>query len=394
MTVVAGPDGMAAREPPADERDQLALQLGDVCKQFRRPDGTIVPAIDGVDLDVHPGEFVVLLGPSGCGKTTLLRAIAGLERPDSGEITSYGATLYSSARGVEVPTERRALGMVFQSYALWPHLTVHGNVAYPMRYGRKLAGKGKPSKAQVQSEVRRALQTVGIEELADQFPAQISGGQQQRVALARAIVDGRDVILFDEPLSNVDARVREHLRSELRMMHRELGFTAVYVTHDQVEAMELADRIVVMQRGQVAQMGSPESIYGSPETLYVARFLGVANDMVADVVSATADRAVLTAPVGTIEAEGIGKRFEGTGVNVVMRPEYLSIEPLSDVAPNRWRGEVVSRSFLGAYTEYIVRLGDETVCCRHPRKDLADVGDDVSVSILPENVRLVPRDSV
>src|SRR5690606_21791699 len=245
-------------------------------KRFRRGDGSVVRAIDDVTLSVGRGELVVLLGPSGCGKTTLLRSIAGLEQPDSGEITVSGTTQYSSERGLDVPPERRNISMIFQSYALWPHMTVFDNVAYPLQSRRSR----RPAKDELRRRVREALTLVGVPELERQYHSQMSGGQQQRVALARALVSNDEVVLFDEPLSNVDAKVREQLRLELLAMQRSLGFSAVCGTHDQAAAMELAHRIAVIDTGRVAQIGTPQEIYLRPATRYVANFIGASNEVV------------------------------------------------------------------------------------------------------------------
>lgn len=226
-------------------------------------------AINGLDLAIESGEFFVLLGPSGCGKTTTLRCIAGLERPDEGCIEIAGSTVAAPERGLFVPPERRDLGMVFQNYALWPHMTVEANVAYPVR-ARRGAGDSRQL-------ARRALRQVGLEELAGRYPAELSGGQQQRVALARALAASPQLLLFDEPLSNLDASLRLHLREQLRSLHRELGYTAVYVTHDQSEALVLADRIAVMHGGRLAQLGTPQEVYARPASAFVAGFVGFDN---------------------------------------------------------------------------------------------------------------------
>lgn len=245
------------------------VRLRDLTKRYRRADGEITAAVDGVALDVAPGEFLVLLGPSGCGKTTLLRSIAGLERPDGGTVEIDGRPVFGP--GVNVPPERRGISMVFQSYALWPHLTVHDNVAYPLqnRRGERL------TKAGIASRVRDSLALVGIDHLAGQYPGELSGGQQQRIALARAFIAGDGLVLFDEPLSNIDAKVRERLRADLLAMQRRLGFAAVYVTHDQTEAMELASRVAVMRDGRIEQLGTPHDIYVRPTSRYVANFVGL-----------------------------------------------------------------------------------------------------------------------
>ena len=229
-----------------------------------------VPAVNGVSFTVAQGEHVTLLGPSGCGKTTTLRAIAGLEQPVGGSIRIDGETVFSAAQRRNVPTERRGVSMVFQSYAVWPHMSVADNVAYGLRV-RKLP------KAQIAEAVERALDLVQMRALADRSAALLSGGQQQRVALARAIAFSPTVLLFDEPLSNLDAKLRAEMRVELRALQRRLGVTSLYVTHDQEEALAISDRVIVMNVGGIEQIGGPEDIYNRPKTKFVADFVGSAN---------------------------------------------------------------------------------------------------------------------
>ena len=252
------------------EEDNVVLRIIALEKRFRREKGDEVRAIDSVSLDLERGSMVTVLGPSGCGKTTLLRCIAGLEIPTGGEIWNEGRLLSSGDRGILVPPERRQFGMMFQTYAIWPHMSVFRNVAYPLK------GRGW-SKARITERVESILNIVGIEHLRNEYPGRMSGGQQQRVALARSLVNEPKVILFDEPLSNVDAKVREDLRLELLSMQKEIGFAGVYVTHDQDEAMAISDRIVVMSDGKVLQVGTPREIYRKPVSRFVASFIGVAN---------------------------------------------------------------------------------------------------------------------
>ena len=224
--------------------------------------------IPSLDLEVPHGAFVALLGPSGCGKTTLLRMVAGLERPSAGSIGIGGETVFGP--GIEIPPERRGLGMVFQSYAVWPHLTVRENVAYPLTVGER--------RARFDAEARRravdeALALVHLNELADRYPDQLSGGQQQRVALARGLVMRPGVLLLDEPLSNLDARLRAEMRREIRELHRRLGFTVLYVTHDQREAFEMSTHVVVLEGGRIAQQGAPEAVKANPAPGFVSEFL-------------------------------------------------------------------------------------------------------------------------
>ena len=243
---------------PHIEVEDLEIHYGDV------------PAVRGVSFQVAPGEQLTLLGPSGCGKTTTLRAIAGLEQPTAGEIRIGGAPVYSSAQRVNIPAEKRGLSMVFQSYAIWPHMTVFENVAYGLRVRRE-------SKEAIAEKVERALDMVQMRAFAARGASQLSGGQQQRVALARAFVFQPSVLLFDEPLSNLDAKLRADMRIELRELQHRLGITSVYVTHDLEEALAMSDRIVVMKDGLIAQVGSPSEIYNHPRNAFVADFVGSAN---------------------------------------------------------------------------------------------------------------------
>src|SRR4051794_6776383 len=227
-------------------------------------------AIDNLDLEIEEGEFLVLLGPSGCGKTTTLRCIAGLETADEGAISFADRAVFDAARRVNVPPNKRNIGMVFQSYALWPHMTVRKNIGYPLRTRRM-----KRERANEWIEEVAAL--VDPTPLLDRYPAQLSGGQQQRIALARGLVARPDLVLFDEPLSNLDARLRDQVRTEIHELHGRLGFTAVYVTHDQVEALALGDRLAIMRQGALEQLATPDEVFEEPATEYVAAFIGMAN---------------------------------------------------------------------------------------------------------------------
>jgi iron(III) transport system ATP-binding protein len=233
-----------------------------------------VRAVDDVSFDVRPGEMFTLLGPSGCGKTTTLRSIAGLEDPDRGRITVDGTVFFDGARGVRVAPESRGLGMVFQSYAIWPHMTVFRNVSLPLAV---LPRRRRPRTAAIRERVDRALAVTGLAEYADRSATKLSGGQQQRLALARALVVEPRVMLLDEPLSNLDATLRESMRFELKRLQRELGLTALYVTHDQTEALSMSSRIAVLQDGEVRQLGRPREVYERPESRFVADFIGVTN---------------------------------------------------------------------------------------------------------------------
>ena len=361
------------------------VEVRSLVKHFHREDKTVVPAIDTVDLDVHPGEFVVLLGPSGCGKTTLLRCIAGLEKPDTGSIEIQGKKVFDSSVGLVIPPERRNISMIFQSYALWPHMSAFDNIAYPLQ-NRNVA------KASVVERVHGALKLVGIPELSQQFPAQMSGGQQQRVALARAIVSNDDLVLFDEPLSNVDAKVREQLRIELLEMQRKLGFSALYVTHDQTEAMALAHRVAIIRLGKVVQIGSPRDVYERPSSRYVARFVGTTNELNGTVVSATGgDGTVRVATeFGELVAVFSGPSFKaGDKVAVVIRPERCTLSTTEPTGPIKWSGTIEAALFLGSHTEHVVRIGERSFIEWSVGSELRQVGSKVWLSVAPEHVRAV-----
>ncbi len=320
-----------------------AVEVRGVTKRYAGAHGSVL-ALNDVSLVIRPAERLVLLGPSGCGKTTLLRCIAGLETPDEGEILIGGTTVFSARRGIALPPERRGISMVFQSYALWPHMTAAENIAYPLqnRFVRKV---------DVASRVEMVLRMVGCDGLDRRHPSQLSGGQQQRIALARAIVSGDPLILFDEPLSNVDAKVRERLRIELIGLQKRLGFAAVYVTHDQIEAAAIAHRMAVMAAGTVAQTGTPREIYEDPASSYVAEFTGTTNELAGEVVQQTRDGTVVSTPIGNLLSSNIMHFAVGQKVKVLLRPECIQLATgPADV--NAWRARVESRMFLGSQTEY------------------------------------------
>ena len=359
------------------------VEIVGLTKRFRRRSGAgdVVPVND-VSLRIAQGEFVVLLGPSGCGKTTLLRCIAGLERPESGVIRIAGLPVFDSGSRLFLPPNRRPISMIFQSYALWPHMTMFQNVAYPIhaRKGRRV------SKAETAEAVHRVLAQVGLVGLHKQYPGQLSGGQQQRVALARALVTDAKVLLFDEPLSNVDAKVRVELREQLVEMQHELGFTAVYVTHDQDEAMELADRVAVLNDGVVEQLAPPREVYQSPATKYVAEFIGSANVYGGQVVGVQEGLVEVEVPFGRVVAAGSGAGLvPGARVEVMFRPEDVVFGVESGV--NVWRAGVARMSYSGSQQTVHLLLGESGL--------LATVGKDVVVSegvlvhVPPASVRLL-----
>lgn len=363
-----------------------AVELQQVCKQF----GSFV-AVGGVSLSIAPGEIVGLLGASGCGKTTTLRCIAGLEQPTSGSIHIGGRTVFSEAKGVNVKTEKRGLGMVFQSYALWPHLTVAENVGLPLKYcGLDSAARTK--------RTQDALAAVGLEAFANRYPSELSGGQQQRVCVARAIAPHPPLLLFDEPLSNLDVKLRNELRIELKGLLRRLGATAVYVTHDQREAMALCDRIGVMRTGKILQLGTAEDVYRRPKHEYVARFVGQANVFPVVTRSAGMDRRI-DAPIRlgvddfmTAKAS-VDEIARGTGL-LAARPEDVSIvhDPPGE-ANWSFDGTVLEALYVGSHTEYVVRLNASGVVLNsHCRARGYGPGDRCVVVIDKERVSFVRAD--
>lgn len=368
----------------AQTRAAHSIVLSDLTKTFVRRSGEEVRAIDDISLQVGSGEFLVLLGPSGCGKTTLLRCLAGLETPSSGSIVVEDRPAYDSDAGLNVPPESRRMGMIFQSYALWPHMTVQKNVGYPL----KVRGDRR---SDVDQAVHRTLSMVGIPELADQYPGQISGGQQQRVALARALVGGNSVVLFDEPLSNVDAKVREQLRLEIKQMHHELGFTAIYVTHDQEEAMALATRIAVLSKGEVAQLGTPADIYERPASLVVGRFIGRLNELEGTVRRVEGRHCTIETAIGDVAVQDCATAAVGDTVTVGIRPEHLRLDRGDGSSPetNAWPGTVEVPVYLGAHNDYVVDVDgvDMQVSSRGP---LLSRGDQVVLHVRPHEVHVFP----
>jgi iron(III) transport system ATP-binding protein len=308
--------------------------------------GEAVRAVDCVDLQVQDKEFFVLLGLSGSGKTTLLRCVAGLEKPDGGEIRLGEEPVSAPERGIFVPVEDRGLGMVFQSYAVWPHMTVFENVAFPLSHGKR-----KLPRAKTRDRVMNALELVQLAALADRPVPFLSGGQQQRVALARALAVQPKVLLMDEPLSNLDARLREEVRDEIRQLATRLGITVLYVTHDQVEAMALADRIGVMSGGKILQIGAPEELYHRPQDRRVGEFLGLMNEYEGSIQSD--GRVQLGFGIIECQLPDAIKRE----VLVAIRPEDIEVSRAPTGASNEFVANLESKTFLGDVTLYHLILG-------------------------------------
>ena len=352
----------------------VRIHLDALSKRFtHRVHGDVYAARD-VSLTVAPGEFVTLLGPSGCGKTTTLRMIAGFETPDAGRV------FIGDEDVTPLLANRRNIGFVFQNYALFPHLSVFDNVAYGLRV------QGRAS-AEIARAVAEVLALVGLQGYDRQFPQQLSGGEQQRVALARAIVIRPRVLLFDEPLSNLDAQLRVRMRGEIRALQQALSITAVYVTHDQEEAMAISDRIAVMSRGSIVQEGTAEALYVRPASEFVARFIGRVNLLEARVVAASDERVEVEVAGQRVTAVATVRPAVGDKARVVVRPETIKLAPAAGGAV----GTVVTRTFLGEKVEYEVRVGDATLQVTRPNGAAdARLAAGAAVTVrLPEGVGLL-----
>jgi iron(III) transport system ATP-binding protein len=333
-------------------------------------------AVNGVSFIVGRGEHVTLLGPSGCGKTTTLRAIAGLEQPTSGSIRIDGHAVFDSAERKNVPTEQRGVSMVFQSYAVWPHMSVFDNVAYGLRVRKQGA-------AEIKANAERALDLVQMRHLADRGASKLSGGQQQRVALARALAFSPTVVLFDEPLSNLDAKLRAEMRVELRELQRRLDITSVYVTHDQEEALAISDRVIVMNVGCIEQIGTPEAIYNRPTSRFVADFVGSANILKGRLTGADTFEAEGGVTLRVLNPQGVSA---GAG-EVAVRTAYIDLA--ARPGDNQLPGTVRQRMFHGDFVQYIVECACGRLIVRRPPTNLLDEGTAVTLSFAPEHTVLL-----
>jgi len=342
-------------------------------------------AVDRLTVEIKPGELFFLLGPSGCGKTTALRLVAGFYIPDEGKI------FLEERDQSRVPPHKRNTGMVFQNYALWPHMDVWNNVAYGLKM-RRVADDEKKQR------VAHALETVHMEKYADRLPNQLSGGQQQRVALARALVIEPDVILLDEPLSNLDAKLRIEMRAQIKEIHRKIGRTMIYVTHDQAEALSMADRIAVMHRGRVIQVGTPRQLYTHAESAFVAEFIGGTN-LLPGILDERGELLTVRTPLGVIRASNGATRIAcGDSVLCSVRPESVRLQPLEGAASallNQWTGEVQSIMYLGDSEQYTLRLADGTLVRAvdyNPSARRAEVGERIFLQVDPRDVVVLPQE--
>ncbi len=346
-------------------------------KVFRSKTEEIVAAVDDVSFAVAEGDFYVLLGPSGSGKTTTLRCIAGLESADNGEITIGGQTVYASSRNFEIPAENRPIGMVFQSYALWPHMNVSENILFPLKHGSRRLPRN-----QSRDRLDRVLDVLQLEGLAKRPVTKLSGGQQQRVALARALALEPKVLLMDEPLSNLDAKLRTDVRSELKDLTKRVGITTLYVTHDQIEALVLGDVISVMNHGRILQEGSPWEVYRQPQDIFVAGFLGDVNTVDGVVTAVEGTGCTFETGFGPIRASCPGDIVADAPGVLVIRMEDL--RRTHDGGANRVQATVRNRQFLGDSFVYALACGGSELMLKLPVDEVLDTGESIFVELPPD----------
>ena len=347
---------------------------------------SVVHALRGINLEIEEGEFFVLLGPSGCGKTTMLRSIAGLERPSTGSISIDGKSVFDSTSGLFVPPDRRPIAMVFQSYAIWPHMDVYENIAFPLRRGRT-----KMADNDVRVRVGQVLDMLGMGEMARRPVITLSGGQQQRVALARALALRPRVLLMDEPLSNLDLKLQIRLRAQMRDLMHELRLTTVHVTHNQAEALETGDRIAVMEQGKIVQLDDPQTIYHRPENEFVAWFLGVMNIFPAQFNANNGALVTVDTPFGTLRAQSTSRANFAVGENCAfgVRPEDIEISGVEpENASNTLQGTVIASDYVGEGFVYTVEAAGESVRVKCHHMNSIEKGDQVNLRF-PPNLAVV-----
>lgn len=342
-------------------------------------------AVDRIDFEIPEGKLFTLLGPSGCGKTTTLRMLAGLETPSEGEIVLGGQVVYSHRSGVHVPTNKRPIGMVFQSYAIWPHMTVFDNIAFPLT-----VAKPRMSKKEMKTRTERVMEVVGLQHLSGRAATDLSGGQQQRVALARALAREPKVLLLDEPLSNLDAKLRENMREEIRAIQQKVGITAVFVTHDQSEALALSDLIMLMKDGKILEFGPPQSIYNHPQTAFGAEFVGVTNRFRGVVTKVEGGMVRVDTEQGRIVCPSHAALTVRQPVVVLIRPENIGIHPESK-ADCGWEGRVAQTTFQGDAWDYKIVVNNKEIRVKSFDKTSVDIGATVSLYYKPETVLVMPE---
>ena len=360
---------------------QTYLEVRNLVKIFGK-----LTAVDNVSFKVEQGEVVTLLGPSGCGKTTTLRMVAGFEKPNAGEVEIAGRVVVSTHRRIHVPPERRDIGMVFQSYAIWPHMTVFENVAFPLSVRHT-------NRQEIKRRVEKTLEVVGLENFSDRPAILLSGGQQQRVSLARALVYSPSILLLDEPLSNLDAKLREQMRIELKRLQQQLGFTVLFVTHDQIEAMSLSTRLAVMNRGQIEQIGTPQEVYERPQTPFVEDFLGRTLRFRGTVTERQPSYQVVEFDglknVQVRIFDGAEQADVGKKVLVAIRPEVVRVERIDTLDRlNVIPCDVENVLHLGREYELVLRVGDRLCTITVPRESGAKVGHTIGLHLPAEHLRV------
>ena len=367
------------------------LNVAGLFTEYPNPRGEVVKAAQDVSFTVEEGHLFTLLGPSGCGKTTTLRSIAGLERPRAGEISVKGRVVYSSSKGVFIAPNRRGFGMVFQSYAIWPHMNVFQNTAFPLEVGDR-----HYSRTQIRESVMRVLSAVQLDHLADRDATMLSGGQQQRLALARALVMEPALLLLDEPLSNLDAKLREKMRFELKRLQRELKITTVYVTHDQSEALALSHQIAVMHEGRIQQIGRPRDVYERPANRFVADFVGNTNFFDGVMVSPAAPKPSgeggsrnVSTEIGDIKVSTDLPVHAGERVTISVRPEDVELSETRPQGENVWEGRVEQKVFLGEAIDFRVTVGPRELLSRQHPTLRTPVGGAIFVKLDPEKCVLL-----
>jgi iron(III) transport system ATP-binding protein len=358
------------------------VSLKNITKIFGSKREERVVAVDDFNININPGEMVTLLGPSGCGKTTTLRMIAGFETPTEGEIYFGGENVS------KVPPNKRDTAMVFQSYGLFPHMTVKDNISYGLRF-KDL------NKAEVKKKTKEIMELVGLPGYEDRNPGELSGGQQQRVALARSLIIEPKVLLFDEPLSNLDAKLRENMRNEIRKLQRKLSITSIYVTHDQIEAMSLSDRIVVMNKGKIEQVGDPEQVYYRPCNAFVADFIGKVNFIPGEILEINGEKLDIQiegSVIKDIETNDYVKGQKEGELTIVLRPESINI---CEEDQGRLAAKVIRKEYLGSYIEYVLRTKNEneiTVNQNNPlNKRVFEIDENVTIDFEKEDLHLITK---